>query len=234
VTQTEQASDTAEPVEPAGIDVDQIPTKLPRRPAFPPQFLVVLAFALGVLALEPTTELGYHLWGPSAPVMLGEPGDYRMEQASDGAFAKMSGLVGGQRAYYAEGGVRYVVAPMLGTAVLVRRIDDGTRLPADVVERYEASGRLVRLDDEPSNVFVRMFRPAARYTRMRQKFDVSLPAGRDAYLLLDGEAPRSQAGPILRPLLAWGLVGLALAWAVRSARKRREYDETMRRLRKLL
>jgi hypothetical protein len=216
------------------VDPDSIPTKLPRRPAFPPQALVVFAFGIAVLGWESTADLAYHLAGPSAPVDLGEPGRYRMELAADGAYVKMSGLLGGQTAYYSDGGIKYVVAPMLGTAVLVRREDDGERLPPDVVQRYEAHGRLMRLDDAPSNVFVRMFRPAARFSRMRQKFDLALPAGREAYLLFDKEAPREQAWPIAKPLLTWGLALFVLYWAVRSARKRREYDETMRRLRKLL
>lgn len=216
------------------VDPDAIPLKLPRRPAFPPQVLVVVAFGLAVLGWDSTVDLGYQLFGPSRPIELGEPGQYRMDAAEDGAFVKVSGLLGGQRARYVESGTRYIVEPMLGTAVLVRRVDEGKQLPADVVERHEALGRLVRLDDEPSNVFVRMVRPAARYTRMRHKFDTSLAAGRDAFLLLDGDVPRGRAAPILLPLAIWAAIVGVLIYAARSVKRRREYDETMRRLRKMI
>lgn len=202
--------------------------RLPRRSAYPPHLLLVVAAGVALLSAESTADLGYHLLGPSAPIDLGEPGHYSIEQRAgelDGQYVRVAGLVGGERASYDQ----YVVSPLLGTTVLVRRTGPQAALPADVVERYEAKGRLIRLDNEPANVVVRMFRPAARYTKMRLKFH-SVADRSDAFLLLDGEVPRARAWPIVAPLLSWLLVGGLVFGAWRSARMRREHAEAMKRL----
>ena len=56
---------------------------LPRRPLLPPSFFVVLALGAAFLALEPTADLSYELFGPSGAVDLGEPAAYRLDAAAD-------------------------------------------------------------------------------------------------------------------------------------------------------
>lgn len=207
----------------------------PRRSAFPPSIFVVLALGLATLALEPTSDLSYDLFGPGVAFDVGEPGHYRLDEVEDGARVKMAGLLGERFATYTRFGTAYEVRQLLGTAVLVRRAPRRVPLGRDEVERYEGEGRLLKLDVAPSSFLERLVRPSARYTTLRLQFATygELPVGRDAYLLLEGELPRAHLVAVLTPFALWALA-LAAAWAAfRAVRQNRDYRSAVDRLRRM-
>lgn len=194
----------------------------PRRSAFPPSFLFVLAAALAALALEPSADLGYHLAGPSAPIDLGRPAAYDFAAAEDGALATIEGIASPKRGSYSQWGDEWEVFALVGAPVLVRR-EPGAKPPGEnVAELVSLRGRLMKLEDAPSSFFERLFRPASRYTSLRLAFQArgELPLGRTIWLLLDDEVPRSNFSAILVPLLLWAGAGLVLFAAVRARLRR--------------
>jgi hypothetical protein len=202
---------------------------LPRRPLLPPSFFVVLALGAAFLALEPTADLSYELFGPSEAVELGEPGGYRLDAAADGARVRLSGFLGARAATYERFGRTFEVRQLLGTGVLVRRAPRSADLGKDVAEVAALEGRLLRLDASRAGLFERLLRPVARYTPLVEAFGRTgeLPAGRAVFLLLDGDVPRSSPGAIALPILVWSLALLALDQARRAGPRRRAYFEAL-------
>ena len=200
-------------------------TALPRRPLLPPSFFVVLALGAAFLALEPTADLSYALFGPSASVDLGEPGAYRLEGVVDGTRVRVRGFLGARAASYERFGRLYEVRQLLGTGVLVRRAPRTTAFGKDVAEVATVEGRLLRLDAARAGLVERLVRPVARYTPLVDAFGRTgeLPAGREVSLLLDGELPRASPTAIALPLAVWALVGWAFAQALLAGRRRRAY-----------
>lgn len=209
--------------------LDEVP---PRRSIFPPSFFALLALGMVIFAAEPTAELGYRLLGPGGQgaIDLGEPGEYRLGEATDGARARISGFAGNRRGTYSLGLSEYEVFALTGLPVLVRR-PRGEAPPPNTVELYRGEGRLLRLEDAPAGWADRMVRPAARYTRMKDLFVSAgeLPPGREAWLLLEGELPRS-ASLLWAPALLWVAAVFFSLLAVRAHRRRREAREFFRRL----
>lgn len=198
---------------PAPLDEDEaVAATLRRRPAFPPSFLLLLAFGLALLAWDPTVELGYTLLGPSQAIDLGSPGQYRLDEAQDEARARIAGFASARRGSYSRYGETYEVVALTGLPVLVRRAPTPAP-PASSVEVYQGEGRLVRLDDAPASFFERLVRPSARFASVRQTFAAygELPPGRTAWLLLEGELPRAHWGAVALPLVLWFAI-VALVW----------------------
>jgi hypothetical protein len=190
---------------------------LPRRPMLPPSFFAVLALGAVFLAIEPAADLTYALFGPSAAVDLGEPGRYSLESAVDGR-VRLRGFLGARAATYERFGRTYEVRQLLGTGVLVRRAPRGASLGREVAEVAEVEGRLLRLDASRAGLFERLLRPVARYTPLVEAFGRTgeLPAGREVFLLLDGDLPRSSWTAFAIPAAAcalalWSLVQMRLA-----------------------
>jgi len=184
-----------------------------RRFVFPPSFLVLLAAGLAWIAWEPTADLPYELFGPgsSSTLDLGSPGNWHMDAAHDGARAKVQGFASNRRGRYGKWFSQWEIVPLTGLPVLVRR-PPTPQPPEHAAEVYSGEGRLVRLDDSPSDWLERLVRPAARYTLVKNQFLAAgeLPAGRTVWLLLEGDLPRADLSAIVDPLVLWAGVALCL------------------------
>lgn len=194
----------------------------PKRAVFPPSFLAVIAACLGMLAIEPTADLSWHLFGPSAAVELGEPGQYRFDALADGLWVRLEGIASPRRGNYSRWGDQWEVYALVGTPLLVRA-RPGTQVEANTAELVSVQGRLLRLDTSASGFVERLLRPAARYTSLKLTFEAlgELPADRATYLVLDGDVPRSSLFALASPLVLWGLCLLVAVTAVRSTLRRR-------------
>ena len=202
---------------------------LPRRPMLPPSFFVVLALGAAFLALEPTADLSYELFGPSVAVDLGEPGAYRLDGVADEARVRVRGFLGARAATYERFGRTYEVRQLLGTGVLVRRPPRTAKLGKDVAEVAEVEGRLLRLDASRAGLVERLLRPVARYTPLVEAFSRTgeLPAAREVRLLLDGDLPRASLAAMAMPLSVWALVVWALVQSRLAGLRRRTYFEAL-------
>jgi hypothetical protein len=192
-----------------------------RRAAFPPSFLLIWAVGLGVLAIEPTVNLGYQLFGPSQVIDLGQPGEYHLDAARDGARVSLSGFIYNDRGSFSQYLSDYEVVALTNLPVLVRRAPT-RKPPPDVAELYQGEGRLLKLDDSDGSFFERLVRPAARYAGMRRQFVAfgQLPANGPCWLLLDGELPRTHWSPLVAAVLLWSASFLFAFQAWRSYRLR--------------
>jgi hypothetical protein len=191
--------------------------------SFPPSFLLILAGACVLFALEPTADLRYELFGDAQAIDLGQPAAYVMDAAKDGAHARIKGYLSSIRGTFERWGNAYEVGNLKGIPVLVRRAKHPPA-PADTVEVFEGEGRLIRLQESQSSFFERMIDPSSRYNTVRLQFESlgELPMGRQSWLFLEGELPRAHPWRIAQPFLLWGLavVFSFLAWRshqVRSA-----------------
>ena len=189
----------ADPVPVSDPDFDYRP---PKRTAFPPSFLLLLAGSLAFLALEPTGDLGYAMFGPARGIDLGRPGAYTLQVARNGARASIKGYPSDIRGSFSRWGDQYQVVPLIGVPVLVRRAAREPS-PLESTEPFSAEGRLIRLEDSPSTFVDRLVDPTSRYSTVRLQFEAlgEIPAGKPAWLLLDGELPRSDPRAIAVPLL---------------------------------
>ena len=194
----------------------------PRRSVFPPSFLAVLAGCLAVLAVEPSVDLGWHLFGPTESIDLGEPANYRFDDLADGQRVRLEGIASPRRGSYTRWGEEWEAFALIGTPLLVRR-EPGPRPDANAAELVTVEGRLMRLDASGSGFVERLLRPAARFTPLKLTFEArgELPPGRDVFLVLDGELPRSSLSSILLPFVLWGLCLLVAVSAVRATLRRR-------------
>lgn len=194
----------------------------PRRSVFPVSFLVVLAVCLGALAVEPTADLSWHLFGPSEALELGEPAHYRLDALGDGQRVRVEGIASPRRGTYTRWGETWEVFALIGTPLLVRTVP-GDLPEKNVAERVTVEGRLVKLDASGSSFFERLVRPASRYSALKLTFEAlgELPAGRPAFLVLDGVVPRSSFFNIAWPFVLWGLCLLVAVSAVRATLRRR-------------
>lgn len=194
----------------------------PKRAVFPPSFLAVVAVCLAALALEPTADLAWHLFGPSVSIDLGEPASYRFDALADGQRVRLEGIASPKRGSYARWGRQWEVYALVGTPLLVRA-RPGPRVDAHTAEVVAVEGRLVQLDASPSGFLERLVRPAARYTSLKLTFEAlgELPADRTTYLVLDGDLPRSSPFALATPLVLWGLCLFVAVSAVRSTLRRR-------------
>lgn len=194
----------------------------PRRSAFPVSFLVVVSVCLGALALEPTADLSWQLFGPSEALDLGHPANYRLDSLVDGQRVRIDGIASPRRGTYTRWGDNWEVFALIGTPLLVRTTP-GELPEKNVAERVTVEGRLVKLDASGSSFFERLVRPASRYSALKLTFEAlgELPAGRPVFLVLDGVAPRSSFFAIALPFVLWGLCLLVAASAVRSTFRRR-------------
>jgi hypothetical protein len=201
---------------------------LPRRPMLPPSFFAVLALGAVFLAIEPAVDLSYALFGPPSAVDLGEPGRYRLESAVDGR-VRLRGFLGARAATYERFGRTYEVRQLLGTGVLVRRAPRGAALGRDVAEVAEVEGRLLRLDAARAGLFERLLRPVARYTPLVEAFGRTgeLPAGRDVFLLIDGELPRSSWTAFAIPAAAFALAVWSFVQVRLAGIRRRVYLDAL-------
>lgn len=189
--------------------------------ALPPSFLLILAGACALFALEPSADLGYELAGPGKAVDLGQPAAYKLDAARDGIRAHIKGYLGSMIYTKESFGDEHEVGVLQGTSVLVRRTRHPVA-PADTVSIFEGEGRLVALDDTPSSMVQRMVDPSSRFVTLRLHYESfgELSKGAPAWLLLDGDIPRSQPWLIAKPLILWGLTlaFLFLAWRSQVAR----------------
>lgn len=194
----------------------------PRRTVFPASFLVVVAVCLGALAVEPTADLSWHLFGSSEAVDLGHPADYHFDALADGQRVKLEGMASPRRGTYTRWGEQWEVFALVGTPLLVRAVP-GERPNGQVATQVKVDGRLIRLDASPAGFLERLVRPASRYTTLKLTFEAlgELPAGRSVFLVLDGVVPRSSFFAIALPFVLWGLCLLAAAGAVRATLRRR-------------
>lgn len=197
----------------------------PRRATFPPSFLLILAAGLVFLALEPTADLDYALFGPSQAVALGQPGSYALEKAKSGDLVTIQGFATERRATYSQWGREYEVFALAGVPVLVRR-PRGPPPPPNTAEAVSVEGRLLLLEKYASTFGERLVRPAARYTPLRLEFAArgELSAVGNAWLVLADDIPRRDASAILVPLALWlgaALLGRAAYRAHRLARRSR-------------
>jgi hypothetical protein len=194
------------------------PTK---RAAFPPSFLLLWGLGLAFLALEPTLDLRYTLFGPSTAVELGEPGAFHLEAAAPNVRARVTDWAHSDRGTYSQTLSDYEVLALTSVPVLVRRAPEG-RPPPNTAELYRGEGRLLRLDNVGSSFLERWVSPAARYATVRQQFQAlgQLPMTGPCWLLLEGDLPRSTILPLVAPLLLWVGAFLFLFSAWRSYRLR--------------
>lgn len=191
----------------------------PRRATFPPSFLLILAAGLAFLALEPSADLGYALFGPGEAVDVGRPGAYALDGARSGDHVRLQGFATERRATYERWGREYEVLALAGAPVLVRR-PRGPPPPPHTAELVAVEGRLLALEQHPSSFGERLVRPAARYTPMRLEFAAlgELSASGPAWLVLAGEVPRRDASAILVPLGLWAAAALLALAAWRAYR----------------
>jgi hypothetical protein len=210
----------------------EVPPLLPRRPALPARFLLVLAAGLAALMAERLVDLSYTLLGDGTPVDLGTIGGYDVDPARAGAHVRMEGLLGPHAVTYDQGGRTYEVRQFVGTGVLVSRLSPDRRPAADEVEAFTAQGRLLHLATDESNLATRLFDRSTRYAAVRRHFEArrELPVGSDVFLILDGDVPRGS--PLSLVLTLTGLVGvlLLLAAARRSAQQSRRHRDALARL----
>ena len=215
---------------PAPAAEDDFDFRPPRRSAFPPSFLLIVAAGLAFLALEPTGDLGYTLFGPGRSVDLGRPGAYTLASARSGTRARIAGYPSTVKGTQALSGGGYDFEPLVGVPVLVRT-PAHPPVVSESTEPLAAEGRLIRLETTPSTFFDRLFDPASRYTTVRLQFEAlgELPPGKPAWLLLDGDLPRSDPWAIGVPLVGWAGSSLFLFLAWRSWRVREALVRSRRR-----
>lgn len=194
----------------------------PHRPVFPVSFLVVLAVCLGALAVEPTADLSWQLFGPSEAIDLGHPANYSLDSLADGQRVRIEGMASPRRGSYTRWGERWEVFALIGTPLLVRTTPGDAPEPNEAVS-VQVEGRLVKLDASSSSFLERLVRPASRYSALKLTFEAlgELPPGRTVFLVLDGVVPRSSFLAIAWPFVLWGLCLFAAASAVRATRRRR-------------
>jgi hypothetical protein len=172
-------------------DLDDELDAPPRRKASPLSMLtVVLGLGLvGFLLWDMSGDIAF--WAkPPKLVELGVPGSYRIEQAADGALARISGNPGGSADRFRQLGKRYEIVAIRGTSILVRREMRGPDLPLPPgrpepppnPSPFQAEGRLVLDSSIPAY--------SHAFNLLVERGD-AVPHNGHLYVLLDGEKPRT-------------------------------------------
>lgn len=191
-------------VEPDALADDDAYVAPVKRSAFPPSFLLLWAVGLAFLALEPTLDLSYSLFGPSQAIDLGEPGEFQIAKATPNAHARIRAFAYNERGTFSHAFSDYEVLALTSVPVIVRRSPQ-PRPPPNAAELYEGEGRLFRLDNVGNSLLERWVNPPARYASVRQQFQAlgQLPMHGPCWLLLEGDVPRQRILPIVMPMLLW-------------------------------
>lgn len=199
-----------------------------RPPKEPSLFATSLSvFGVGValyLLAGMKDDIAYY-FSPADPIELGRPDDYHGERAEHDRYGAIVGAPGRAAARYekfeatALARRRWEIVVVQGTEILVRRAMPGPVLPRPPGQRqpppdpalFSAAGRLLRDDRAPE------FRDAFRILAERGE----LAPKQHAYLMLDGERPRSawQTPVGMAILLAFIAANAAALW--RAYRPRR-------------
>jgi len=157
-------------------------------------------------------------WWFSAPatVELGGAQGYRLDQAADGALAKIEGRAGGSAARFRKLGKRYEIVAIEGTNILVQREMTGPDLPLSPGQKepppdrapFSAEGRLLMDTSAPIDY-------GQAFQLLVERGD-ALPRDGHLFVLLDGDKPRSGLKTPLALLAIASLVALNL-WTLGRA-----------------
>ncbi len=138
---------------------------------------VMLLAAWSVGSLLP--EIRY--WTSSAtPIDLGHVGGYQLDQARDGAFARVEGIASPTRGHYSSMFSEHELFPLMASRILV----DRARAPDESLRgfgfRYAGDGRLVRAE------------AGSKWDTIRRQFTDASELSRtgDIWVLEDGVSPR--------------------------------------------